>query len=234
MNKEEWLINEVDKWQDDNIIDPDVGEKIKSQYEIFRTFNFNIYAILFAILGGVLIVSGIGLIAFYNWKTLIGIGKIAVAIAPLIISYILSFYTILFKTDKKVWKEASAFLNVASMFLALALIVIGFHFNMSLNNYLMICSLLTIPVIYIMQAVSPLVIYYIAILLWGSMNITFGTAPILLGLFLLGVGLIAFNIKGFNKSFKYNSIICALAGLPFFILFVKMLNGDSLLAIFLY
>lgn len=234
MTNEEWLISEVDKWQDENIVDREVGEKIKSKYEIYKPFNFNIFAILLAILGGVLIVSGIGLITFYNWKTLSAIGKIAVAVSPLIISYIISFFTILFKYDNRIWKEASAFLNVSSMFLALALIVNGFHFSMSLSDYLIICSLLALPVIYIMQAVFPLILYYIAILMWGSINMSFTTALILFCLFMLGTVLIFINIKKFNKILKHNLIISALAGLPFMVLIVKMLNGDAILATFLY
>jgi hypothetical protein len=85
-----------------------------------------------------------------------------------------------------------------------------------------------------MQAVSPLVIYYIGILLWGCLNIKFGNAPIFFALFCFGTGLIFINIKKYNKTFKYNSIISVLAGLPFMILFIKMLNGDMVLGVFLY
>ena len=68
MNKEEWLIKEVDKWQDDALIDFETGNKIKKQYELYRNFNFNIFAILFALLGGTLIVSGIGELRTYVTK----------------------------------------------------------------------------------------------------------------------------------------------------------------------
>ena len=43
-----------------------------------------------------------------------------------------------------------------------------------------------------------------------------------------------FHIKRFGKTFRYNTCISALAGLPFMILLVKMLNGDEILAAFLY
>jgi len=234
MNKEEWLINEVDKWQDDKIIDSETGNKIKSQYELYRNFNPNIFAILFSILGAVLIIAGSGLGAFYSWHKLPSAGKVIVAVFPLIISYILSIYTILFKTENKILRELSAFINVVSMFLALGVIVVSFHLEMNLSQYLIVSSILTIPVLYIMQAISPLIIYYGAILMWGSLNISLLTAPILLLLFLLGLGLMIFNIKTFNKTLKYNINICALAGWPFMILFTKMLNGDWIIATFLY
>jgi len=234
MNKEEWLINEVDKWQDDSLIDNETGEKIKKQYELYRSFNINIFAILFAILGATLIVSGIGLISFYNWKTMPSVVKTIVAVSPLIISYIMSIYTLIFKTENRIWKESSAFLNVASLFFALGIIVTEFHFDMTLSQYLILSSILTVPVIYIMQAVSPLIIYYSAILLWGSLNISLSAAPILLLLFLLGTGVIAFHIKRLGKTFRYNACISALAGLPFMVLFSRMLNGDEVLAAFLY
>ena len=234
MNREDWLINEVDKWQEDKIIDAEAGEKIKKQYEIYRNFNPNIFTILFAILGAILIVSGIGIVAFYNWRTLPKIAKLVIAVAPLVISYIISIFTVLFKTESKVWKESSAFLNTVSLFFALGIIVPVFHFEMTLSNYLIISSILTLPVIYIMQSASPLIIYYTAILFWGSLNISLMTAPILLLLFLLGAGVIAFSIKTFSKTFRYTACILAIAGLPFMILFTKMLNGDSVLAALLY
>lgn len=234
MNKEEWLINEVERWQDDSIIDKEAGEKIKKQYELYRSFSPNIFTILFAILGATLIAVGGGIAAFYSWGKMTGIGKLIVSVLPLIISYIVSIYTLLFKSDNKIWKESSAFLNVVSMFLALGVIVLTFRFNMTFSEYLLISSILTIPVLYIMQAVSPLIIYYVAILMWGSLNISFGNAPILLVLFLLGVGLIAFNIRTFNKSLKYHVTLSALIGLPFMLLFVKMLNGDFVIASLLY
>lgn len=234
MNKEEWLINEVDKWEDDSLIDAETGTKIKKQYELYRNFNFNIFAILFAILGATLIVSGIGLISFYNWKTIPTVLKVVIAVSPLIISYVMSIYTLIFKTENRIWKESSAFLNIASMFFALAIIVSEFHFSMTLSQYLILGSVLTVPVIYIMQAVSPLVIYYTAICLWGSLNISLGSAPILLLLFFLGTGVMVFHIKKFGKTFRYNVCVSALAGLPFVVLLVKMLNGDEILAAFLY
>lgn len=234
MNKEEWLINEVDKWQDDSLIDTETGEKIKKQYELYRSFNFNIFAILFAVLGGTLIVSGIGLISFYNWKTMPSVLKTVIAVSPLIISYIMSIYTLIFKTENRIWKESSAFLNIASMFFALGIIVTEFHFKLTFSHYLILGSLLTLPVIYIMQAVSPLVIYYTAICLWGSLNIRLGSAPILLLLFLFGTGVMVFHIRKFGKTFRYNVCVSALAGLPFMVLFTKMLNGDEILAAFLY
>lgn len=234
MNKEEWLINEVDKWQEDSIIDSVAGEKIKKQYELYRNYNPNIFAILFAILGAVLMVAGAGIAAFYTWPKMTGVTKTIVAVSPLVLSYVLSIYTILFKTDNKIWKESSAFLNVVSMFGALGAIILSFHLRMSLSQYLIISSALTIPVLYIMQAVSPLIIYYGAVLAWGSLNISGTNAAILLLLFLLGVGLIAFNIKTLNKTLKYNVTVCAIAGLPFMVLFVKMLKGDAILAMLLY
>ncbi|MBE5812099.1 MAG: DUF2157 domain-containing protein [Clostridiales bacterium] len=234
MSKEEWLISEVDKWQDDSIIDVETGEKIKKQYELYRNFNINIFAILCAIFGATLIVSGIGLISFYNWKTIPSVLKIIIAVSPLIISYVMSIYTVIFKTENSIWKESSAFLNVAAMFFALGIIVSEFHFELSFSQYLILASVLSVPIIYIMQAVSPLIIYYTAILLWGSLNISLGSAPILLLLFLLGTGVIGFHIKKFGKTFRYNACISALAGLPFMVLFTKMLNGDVILAAFLY
>lgn len=234
MNKEEWLINEVDKWEDDKLIDNETGVKIKKQYELYRKFNSNIFTILFAILGAAFIAIGAGIGMFYSWSKLPSVGKVIVAVLPLILSYALSIYTILFKTNNRIWKESVAFFNVSAMFLALGVIVVSFHLNMALSQYLLVSSILTIPVLYIMQAVSPLPIYYTAILLWGNLNNSFGNAPILLLLFLLGIGLIVFNIKKYNKSLKYNVIISALAGLPFVVSFVNMLNGDLVMAALLY
>jgi hypothetical protein len=105
---------------------------------------------------------------------------------------------------------------------------------MTHSQYLLLGSVLTVPVIYIMQAVSPLVIYYTAICLWGSLNISLGSAPILLLLFLLGTGVMVFHIKKFGKTFRYNVCVSALAGLPFMVLLTKMLNGDEIFAAFLY
>lgn len=234
MNKEEWLINEVDKWQDDSIVDVETGEKIKKQYELYRDFCPNIFSILFSVLGAVLIIAGAALASVYTWGKMPNVLKLIVAISPLIISYILSIYTILFKTENKVLREISAFTNVVAMFVAFGAIVNSFHFEMTLSNYLIISSILTIPVLYIMRAISPLVIYYLAILMWGSLNMAPLNALILLGLFLLGIGLIVFNIKTYNKTLKWNVTICALSGVPFMMLFMRMLNGDLILGSCLY
>jgi len=142
MNKEEWLINEVDKWEDDKLIDNETGVKIKKQYELYRKFNSNIFTILFAILGAAFIVIGAGIGMFYSWPKLPSVGKVIVAVLPLIISYILSIYTILFKTNNRVWKESVAFFNVTAMFLALGVIVVSFHLNMALSQYLLVSSIL--------------------------------------------------------------------------------------------
>lgn len=234
MNKEEWLINEVDKWQADNIIDAEAGDKIKKQYELYKSFNFNIFTILFSILGAVLIVSGLGLLIFNKWAEIPSWGKLTVAFLPLVISYIISIFSLITKIESKIWKEASALFNTISMFLALAIIVTGFHFNISFSQYLLIASLTTLPVAYIMNAVSPLIIYYTAILMWGSLNITFTSAFILVGLFILGTGLIFLNIKRLTKRFLYNIWLCILLAFPLMILVTKMLNGDLILGTLLY
>jgi len=184
MRKEKWLLREIDSWQGLALIDAEAAQSLRNRYAPKKNANFLV--ILFSIIGAALIGAGIILIGAWNWERFPVALRVAVAFLPLVASHALAVYTVKAKYGSLAWRESVAVFSTAAVFAALAVVSQIFHLPGDYAVYVLTCGLLSLPMMYLLNAASPLIVYYWAILNWGALEPSAFSAPILFVLFALG------------------------------------------------
>ena len=188
MNKEKWLLKEIDSWQQSALIDRQTADILRNRYALKK--NTNLLIVLFSVIGSILIGSGIILILARNWQHLPMPLRASLAFLPLVVSHALAVFTVRKKYESLAWRESIAILITASVFTVNAMIGQVFHLSADYDTYILACGLLSLPVIYILDAASPLLVYYWTILNWAALNHSPVNALLLLALFVLGASFV--------------------------------------------
>ena len=164
--KKKWLLKEIDLWQIENVIDAASADVLKNRYS--QKDNNDTLSIIFSILGSLLIGTGIILILAKNWFYMPTAFKVAISIFPLLTGQGLSIFIILKKYESVAIRDGVAIFYTAGVFSSIAMISQSFHLAYDFEAYILACALLVLPVIYILDAVSPLGVYFYAIINWGG------------------------------------------------------------------
>lgn len=167
MNHKKWLLKQIALWRAEDLIDEDTAHTLESRYSAGS--GHNTLTILFSVLGSLLIGAGIILILAKNWYYMpMGI-KIVLSLLPLLAGQGLALFTVAKKYDSVAIREGVAVFYTAGVFAAMAMISQTFHLPSDFALYVLVSGLLTLPIIYILDAVSPLAVYYYAIINWGAL-----------------------------------------------------------------
>ncbi len=164
------LLAEIDLWEADGTVDGKTADLLRSRYP--ARVSKGILMTVFAIAGSLLIGAGVILILASNWYRLPTAVKAFLGVLPLLVGQGLAIYTVTKKYDRAVWRESVALFWCAGVFAALAMIGQSFHLSNDFAVYILSCGLLCLPIIYLLDAVSPLVVYYYTVFNWGFLLIT--------------------------------------------------------------
>ena len=230
MNKQKWLRKEIDNWVSNGIITDDIANNIMTLYD--KKNSANILLIVFSVIGSILIGAGVILISAKNWYNLPIWFRVAIAFFPLVVAQGLSAFVLAKKNDSLPWREGTAIFLSLSIFSSIALVGQIFHLPGDFASYVLICGLLTLPIIYILNATGPVIIYVWTMLNWAVLQIDHSYIEWNYGVFwLIGlIALIAPFIYQKIKSDKFGvrgqilSWVTAIAGF-FAVLFINMEFG---------
>lgn len=179
----DWIINELTELAKDKVITNTVARKIQRYYEE-RIDRKNIALTIFSVIGTALIGLGIISIIGYNWTSIPRMGRAVIAMTPLTISVIVAI--ILFYRDiaSEAWREGVAIFWVMSIGAAIALISQTYNIPGDLGSFLLVWSVLMVPIAYLMRSVTSSVLYLAGITIWAiDAQIEGGTATLFWGLF---------------------------------------------------
>lgn len=158
------LLKEISAWERENIITPDAADTLRERYS---SGGKNTLITIFSILGSVLIGTGVVLLFATNWKNMSLTAKTLVSFLPLVIGQGLAVFTVARKYGSTLFRESAAILYTAGIFATVAMISSSFRLGTRSEIYVLICALMCLPVIYLLDAVSPLIVYYTAVIFWG-------------------------------------------------------------------
>ena len=228
MKKEKWLLKEIDDWQQASLIDAETAEQLRARYPLKKNVSFMI--VLFSIIGAVLIGTGVILIGARNWEYFPMPLRVGIAFLPLVVSQGFAVFTVKYKYESLAWRESIAILLTASVFAAVAIVGQIFHLPNDYAVYVLTCGLLSLPVIYILNAASPLLVYYWTVLNWAILESAPLNALILLGLFVLGAFFVFLKRNEASARPVYMTWVTVIAGFVL-ILFMGIMLEYSLLLV---
>jgi len=122
----------------------------------------------------------------------------------------------------------------AAIFAANALIGQIFHLPGDFGTYVLACGLLSLPAVFILNAVSPLAVYYWTIFNWAALNHSSANALILLVLFAFGALFLFIKYRQSDARLAYISWLTVIAGFVFVLILGAILDCSLLLTVLCY
>ncbi len=232
MRKEKWLLREIDAWQKESLLSGDAAQVLKDRYTPKK--NTNLLVILFSIIGTLLIGTGIILIGAKNWYSFPLFLRAGIGFVPLIVSQGLMVFTILKRYNSVAWRESIAILNTAAVFATTAAIGQIFHTPSDDGTFILTCGLLAFPIMCLLNAASPLIVYYWSVLNWLAFNQLANNAVIMLVLIVLGALFVFFNRKHGGAKLQYMLWITVIAGFTAVLFIGSSFDQFGIFMIFCY
>lgn len=138
------------------------GEKRFSSAEEKTQNTKRTLIVVFSIIASIL--TGVGLILIFvtGWEKFPEALKAVFAFVPMLAGQAAAVFTYLKHKDSVAWREGASVLWCAGIAATVALVNSVFDVNGGFQNCLLADTLMFLPVIYILDAVTPLVVYYTA------------------------------------------------------------------------
>lgn len=218
------LTKELDKLENEGIIDKETALKIAAFLESNKPSSSNRMLLAFGILGALLLGSGIVLLMAHNWDSIPRTLKSIFAFLPLLIGQAACLYILIKKPSDKTKREVSSTFLIFGVAISIALISQIYQLPGSLDSYLLLWSLLTLPIMYIMQSSMASLLYYCLITYFTTTSgFTNGLNPNWYWLLLIAA--LPFSINNLLKASASNFVkfqnwiipLSILTCIPFFV-----------------
>lgn len=145
------------------VITPETAEQIQQYYKSKGSSSSNRLFIAFGILGAILVGLGIILIIAHNWDELSILTKTILAFLPLVVTQAICGFVLLKKPDNKAWLESATTALIFAVGACISMIGQIYHIPGNLSSFLLIWTLLCLPLIYVMKSSAAALLYIVGI-----------------------------------------------------------------------
>ena len=160
-----WLRGELPGLVASGVLTADSAAALQRHYaeeESGRGFGF----VLLAATGSALIGAGIILLVARNWDELNRAIRSGIAFLPLLASLVLGLFALQRRNDSGAWREGASLFNIAAFATALALISQAWQIQGSLSDFLAVCLIVALPVVYLFRANFGALVYILGCGVW--------------------------------------------------------------------
>ncbi len=162
-----WLYEELPQLASKGILSEDAVAQLKNYYgKVDEKPAYDIALLLAAVLGAVLIGGGVILLFAHNWDQFSRPLRTLLSFAPLIIAQLIYGYVFFKKSKSTAWVEASSAFLMLMLAACIALISQTYHIQGEFEDFLLVWMLLSIPLLYLMNATLPAIFYLVGISSW--------------------------------------------------------------------
>ena len=161
-----WLYEELPALVERGLIGENQAEAIKGHYgPVPKVGGRKTALVVFSIVGSLLIGAGVILLLAHNWSQLTRPARTFLALAPLVCAQAYGVQVVRRKKGVAARESAATFI---SLLYASAVAVVGqtYHIGGDVGGFLLSCSVLIIPLAFIMDAVVPAALYMGAVTGW--------------------------------------------------------------------
>lgn len=186
MNKQ--LLKDLPELITANIISEETAFKIVGYYKQEKQTAPNILTVVLAILGALLVGSGILLVIAHNWDELSRPVKTTLSFFPLLAAQFVCVYTLLKRKGNISWRECSGVLLFFAIGACISLVSQIYQVSGSLSGFLLSWVLLGLPMVYILSS-STVAILCLAAITWYAAAVGYsdrpGSIPFMYGIVIL-------------------------------------------------
>ncbi|MBI9101232.1 MAG: DUF2157 domain-containing protein [Spirochaetales bacterium] len=166
-----WFFAELKKLEKDGVLKTEALNDIYDYYGVVETQKDNKARIMivFGILGGLLIGSGIILLLAHNWSSLNRLVQSSLFLGPLLALQIISAMFIIKGRVKDIWFETIGIIYYLMIGAAIAMIDRIYHLGGELDTFLLIWAAGGLPVCYFLKSDVSSILYIFTIVSWAVM-----------------------------------------------------------------
>ncbi|HAL92773.1 MAG TPA: hypothetical protein DCM68_07100 [Verrucomicrobia bacterium] len=162
-----WLLGELPTLLNEGVIDGGAADRLRQHYESAAGKSRNWALTVFGILGGTLVGLGIILLLAHNWADLSRAARTVLAFSPLAASLILTGWILRSGKDSAAWREGGGAFWMLSIGAAIALVAQTYHIPGDAGRFALTWMLLSLPVIYLLNATGPALAYLAGMTFWA-------------------------------------------------------------------
>ena len=171
-----WLHRELPGWVKDGALTEETAQVLRARYPVVADAEATLQRqarsthwamVLFGILGAVLIGGGIILLLAHNWEQLGRPARVAVAFAPLVLSQALAFWMLWTDRGGTVWRETVGTFVALMVGACIALISQTYNLGGDFAAFMLVWTLLSLPIAYLLRATLPAIWFCVATVIWG-------------------------------------------------------------------
>jgi uncharacterized membrane protein len=160
------LFEELPELVSKGVISPETEQQLRGHYSQTEGDRRNTALIVFGVLGAALIGTGIILLLAHNWDEISRPVRAVLSIAPLMAAQLLAGWTIWRKGTNAAWLEGAATFLCFSVAASIALIGQTYHTSGGLDTFILLWMALIVPLVYLMYANVPALVYVAGITAW--------------------------------------------------------------------
>ncbi len=158
------LLKELPALESEGLISTEQAARIRARYADNGQSSSRML-VVFAILGSLLVGLGVILIIAHNWDDLPRVLRTVIAFIPVLLGQGLVMFHLLRQKGAVAWREGSAVFLACALCACVALISQIYHVSGDLSGYLLTCSLLMLPLLYLPGSFITALVY-LAMITW--------------------------------------------------------------------
>ena len=245
----QWLMKELPLLESAGVLTPEASGGIRAYYEANTRSGLHWAVIAFAVLGSLLIGSGIILLFAHNWDAFSRPVRAALSFCPVALGAALSAAALM-RNGGTAWREAAGLFHALAVGASIALIGQTYHLSSDVPAFLLTWTLLVLPLMFVLRAVGPCLLYLGLACGWSGMaQETYGQAAAFWLLALPPVAYVAHLVRA-NRDAPEAAIglaglllaACVGTGIVFertvpglwIVAYSALLSGAGLLGLWLY
>lgn len=175
-----WFYDELPGLIDDGLLTAETADRLRGRYgEVKMRSGVSVALIVCSILGSLLIGAGIILLLAHNWSNLTRPMRTILALAPLVAVQALGIRGLLQGKSSAAWREGTSIFHTLAIGAAIALVGQTYHIPGDPGSLLLTWSVLTLPLVYLLRATLPALLYFAGITAWACYQQSHGGHAIL-------------------------------------------------------
>ena len=172
----QWLMKELPILENAGVLSSEKAGDIRAYYDSNTRSGVHWAIIAFAVLGSLLIGSGIILLFAHNWDDISRPIRSVLSLCPVAIGAILSVAALLRKSEAA-WREAAGIFHSLAVGASIALIGQTYHLPSDVPAFLLTWALLVLPLMFLLRSTGAYLIYLALACGWsGVAQNTYGQA----------------------------------------------------------
>ena len=164
-----WLMGQLPGLEERGVLSPSACSALRDHYGVTESSSGtrNLTLTICSVLGGLLVGAGIILLIAHNWEMLGRGARTILSFAPLVAAATISGWALRYRSGSRAWCEGACGFHVAAIGASISLVSQTYKISGSLDDFLLVWSLLSLPLLYLFRSSVAGLLYLAGITAWG-------------------------------------------------------------------